>query len=76
MNVTCTGVLTRAAAAQIIQGRHDPYSGGMSRGTHKEVRDGLGDPQGGLGWVGGTSGRSRMGRGTHEKVRDGSEEPQ
>ena len=35
----------------------------MGHGTLREVRDELGDPRRGPGWVGGTSERSRTGRG-------------
>ena len=44
----------------------------MGRGTHPEVRDGSGNPPGGLRWVGGPSGWSRMGWWTLREVRDGS----
>ena len=44
------------------------------RGTLWEVRDGLVDPQGGLGRVGGPTGRSGTGRETLEAGWDGSED--
>ena len=57
----------------------------MIWGTLGEVRDGLGtlpevqngsrDPRGGLGWVGGPTGRSGTRRGTLGEVQDGSEDP-
>ena len=43
-----------------------------NRGTLKEAQDGFVEPQGGLGRVGGPSGRSGTGWGTLREVRDGS----
>ena len=42
----------------------------MVRWTIGVVRDGLGDPRGGLGQFVGPSARSETGRGTHREVRD------
>ena len=47
----------------------------MGCGTLGEVRDGSGDPQGGLGWVGGPSVGSGTGRETLGEVRDGLRDP-
>ena len=43
--------------------------------TLGEVRDGSGNPRGGQGRVGRSTGKSVTGRGTLGKVKDGSEDP-
>ena len=48
---------------------------GTGRGTHGDVRDGSGDPQGGSGWVGLPLGRFGTGWGTLGEVRVGSGYP-
>ena len=56
-------------------GRGPSERSGMGWGTLKGVRDGLRDPYGGPGWVGGTTRRFRTGRGTLREVWDGSRDP-